>query len=522
MTVPRIVALAVAALLAACEQADQTARPDIVVIMADDMGYSDVGAFGGEIATPTLDRLAMAGLRFTRFYNTGKCSPTRAALLTGRYAHRVGLGSAIARRDRPVRPAGPYQGYLEPDATTIAEALKAVGYSTYMTGKWHVGERPEHWPLTHGFDRYFGLISGASSYFGLRTDDPRGRQFVLDDAPWTPPADGFYMTDAFTDRAVDYVREHVRDRAEEPFFLYLAYTAPHWPLHAPEPDIARYAGRYDAGWDAVRAQRFQRMAALGVIDHGAALPPRPASVPAWREVRDQADWARRMEVHAAMVDRMDQGIGRLVATLERAGRLDNTLILFFSDNGASAETISGRNLNDPAVPMGLRGSYVAYREPWAHASNTPLRDYKLSPYEGGIASPMIAHWPARVTAPGRIVDVWGHVIDVLPTALAAAGADIGQDVDGRNLIPLLDGTRTDHHEALFWEYDGGRAHRKGDWKIVYDKQAARWALYDLATDPAEQVDRSADRPDLLGAMIDDWGAWAVDVGAKSADFSAMR
>ncbi len=255
------------------------ARPNIVVIMADDMGYADIGAYGGEIDTPNVDTLAREGIRFTQFYNTARCWPTRASLLTGLYPHQVGLGGAITPVGRPLGEPGAYQGYLSGSAPTVAELLRAAGYRTYMAGKWHLGERPEHWPRRRGFDRYFGLISGASSYFEIIRDQPRRRQMALDDEPWDPPDDGFYMTDAITDYAVRFIEDHASDRHDSPFFLYVPYTAPHWPLHALPEDIAKYEGRYDAGWDTLRAERYQRMKDLGLIGERHVLSPRPDSIP---------------------------------------------------------------------------------------------------------------------------------------------------------------------------------------------------------------------------------------------------
>jgi arylsulfatase A-like enzyme len=506
-------------LLGACRREAPPPRPNFIVILADDMGYSDVGAYGGEIATPHLDALAEGGLRFTQFYNAARCCPTRAALLTGLYPHQAGMGDMVSSLESDPA-AGPYQGYLNDRSATLAEALGTAGYRTYMAGKWHVGEKPAHWPRQRGFDRYFGLISGASSYFEVIKDQPRVRQMVLDDATWEPPAEGFYMTDAITDYAVRYVEEHAAAQAEAPFLLYVAYTAPHWPLHALPEDIDRYRGRYDAGWDTLRAERFARMRALGIVDDRHALSERPATIPAWDDVDGPVDWAVRMAVYAAMVDRMDQGIGRIVEALRAAGQYDDTLILFLSDNGGCAEEITGRGLHDPAAPIGTRGSYVAYREPWANASNTPFRRYKRWTHEGGIRTPLIAHWPAGLAPQEPVTPQVGHVIDLMPTLLELAGASFpdslqGQPVlapEGQSLAPVFQGRAAAEPRTLFWEHEGSRAVRQGRWKLVYADDAARWELYDLEADPVELNDLAAAQPERVRTLDSLWTAWAARVG----------
>lgn len=527
----RISAFLIAAGIAACAGPEankardkaETERPNIVLILADDLGYSDIGAYGGEIPTPNLDRLATNGVRFARAYNTAKCSPTRAALLTGQYAHRVGVGGTVARPDRPPRPPGPYQGFLAPEAVTIAEALGAAGYGVYMSGKWHVGEAREHWPTRNGFDRYFGLISGASSYYELRADEPRDRRMALDGEPWTPPPAGpngeihFYMTEAISDYALRFLQEHRRARPDDPWFLYLAHTAPHWPLHAPEEDITPFKGTYRDGWDALHSARVERLKTLGLFPDGAPPAPRPADTSPWAGVDDRGFWEDRMEAHAAMVARMDREIGRLLRDIETAGELQNTLILFLSDNGASHEDVTERGLNDPAAPVGSPASYVAIRHPWAYAVSAPFRGHKLSPYEGGIASPMIAYWPARVRDPGRITHAAAHVIDLMPTILDAAGATGGAPMDGLSLMPVLAKGGALPARALGFEYGGSAAYRDERWKAVFDKSIGAWALYDVEADPAETANLARQHPDRLDAMIAGWRKWADDVGAKPVD-----
>lgn len=495
-------------------------RPNIVIILADDLGYSDIGSYGAEIRTPNLDRLAVGGVRFRHFYNNAVCSPSRASLLTGLYPHDAGVGAVAGSRGAP----GPYQGYLDARSVTLAEVLRSAGYRTYMSGKWHVGNDPEHWPRQRGFDRYFGLISGATSFFELLQEPGRERTMVLEDTPWTPPAEGFYATDAYNDYAAERIREHHREHPSQPFFLYLAHTAPHFPLHALPEDIKRYERRYDIGWDSVRLERYARMRELGIIDARYALPPRPAEVPAWEDVKDRGDWARRMAVYAAMVDRMDQGIGRILQALEETGASENTLVIFLSDNGPASTDVSGRGLNDPTVPIGARGSYVGYREPWAYASSTPFRLYKTWMHEGGIATPLIAYWPRGVRDPGRITDEVGHVIDFLPTVLELTGATYPRlrnghatlPPEGRSFAGVLRGEALPSRQApLFWTLGGNWALRDGDWKLVYDeKRSQRLELFNLAEDPVELRDLSAHHPDRVRELRRSWQAWADRVGAR--------
>jgi arylsulfatase len=486
-------------------------RPNIVYILADDMGYSDLGCYGGEITTPNLDRLAAGGLKFRHFYNAARCCPTRASLLTGQYPHAAGMGRMVSGLDSIPEP-GPYQGYLREDVPTLAERLRESGYRTYMSGKWHVGERPEYWPLRRGFERYFGLISGASSYYTIRTDQNRTRQMVLDSLPWTPPAEGFYATDAYSDYAVEVVKEHMESRDTSPFFLYLAYTAPHWPLHAPEEITARYEGAYAAGWDRLRRARFARQLELGLIDERYELPPLEEDVPDWETTDPALQWERRMEVYAAMVDRMDEGIGRLIDELDAAGQLENTLIVFLSDNGGCAEEISGRKLDLPESTIGLAGSYVAYRKPWSQLSNVPFRKYKQWTDEGGIATPLIVHWPAGIAERGEWVDAYAHVIDLFPTALAVAGGHAGANVPGKNLLQTAQTDPTIQDRPLFWEHFGRAAVRRGRWKLVRHSPEQEWMLFDLREDPTELRDVAGENGEVVGELGRLYEVWAVEVG----------
>ena len=497
-------------------------RPNIVIIMADDMGFSDIGSYGGEISTPNLDALAARGLRFRQFYNAGRCCPTRASLLTGLYAHQAGVGHMISDRGTPA-----YQGHLNDQCVTIAEVLKDVGYATLMSGKWHVGENRPHWPVDRGFDEYFGLISGGSNYFKLDT----ARQMALGNEPYTPPDDGsFYMTDAFSDHAVRFLRQ--RGSGPEPFFLYVPYTAPHWPLHAKPADIEKYAGRYAMGWEELREQRFARQAETGIRSESWELSERDSDVPAWDEAGERALWERRMEVYAAMIECLDRGVGDIVDTIRDMGELENTLILFLSDNGGcheSADIEQGTPRNtwgDPNAMPGGPDSFDGYDRPWANASNTPFRMFKSWVHEGGISSPLVCHWPDGIRLPpGSVTDAPGHVIDLLATCLDLAGAEYPESRDGvaitplegKSLRPIFESGSRDGHEAIFWEHQGNRAIRMDRWKLVSmrDRQARSagpWELYDLESDRSELRDLAAEMPVRVAEMEAAWLEWGAKVG----------
>ena len=501
--------------LLSCNQ--QSKQPNIVLIMADDMGYSDLGCYGSEISTPNIDKLAMKGIRFNRIYNSSRCCPTRASMLTGMYPHNAGVGNMTLPSGEEGEK-GPYQGYLGRDAITIAEALKSAGYNSYLTGKWHVGEGLENWPLQRGFDRYFGLISGASSYFELIKNQKRKRQMALDNDPWEPPTEDFYMTDAITEHAIEWINDPKRED-NTPFFLYVAYTAPHWPLHALPQDIAKYNGKYDIGWDSIRLKRYHNLKELGLINESTMLSMRPEKIPSWQDVENKEEWANRMEVYAAMIDRMDQGIGLIIDELEKQGELENTLIVFLSDNGASKEDIDKRGLNDPNVPIGSRGSYTAYKEPWANVSNTPYRFYKKSVFEGGIASPFIAHWPAKIKKTGQIVDQLAHVSDFLPTFLNTAEVDYPNEynnnsikpVSGISLLPVLLTNEIIPREALYWEHAGNKAVRDGEWKLVANSWG-EWELYDMDNDGSETNNLAEIYSDTLHIMVEKYNTWAKKMG----------
>ena len=495
-------------------------QPNIIVILADDMGYSDIGCYGGEIKTPNLDRLAKNGVRFTQFYNTARCCPTRASLLTGLHPHQAGVGHMV---DQP-KPFPGYHNDLTQNSATLAEVLKGAGYRTYMSGKWHVTpvtDSKHNWPRQRGFDRYYGIIHGAASFYQpvtLKRDN--------EDASFDDP--GYYFTDALGAQAVSYVREH---QGPSPFFLYLAFTSPHWPMHALESDVAKYKGRYKGGWDELRQERHRRMIGLGIVGRRWPLTERDATVPAWADEKNKAWQERRMEVYAAMVDRMDQNIGRLLDALEQTRQLDNTLILFLSDNGGCAEEL-GRQVNALHVPKQTRDgrdvlpgnrpelmpggpdTYQSYGIGWANASNTPFRLYKHWTHEGGIATPLIAHWPGKVKA-GSLSHQPGQLVDLMATCVDAAGAQYPterkghrvQPMEGASLVPAFTGKKIDRRKPLCWEHEGNRAIREGRWKLV-SKFPGDWELFDLESDRTEVKNLAAQQPARVKAMAAAWESWA--------------
>ena len=515
-----------------------TNRPNILLVMNDDMGFSDIGCYGGEVQTPNLDRLAANGIRFTQFYNTARCCPTRASILTGLHPHQVGVGWMTADLDEDG-----YRGSLNDKCVTIAEALGAAGYTTYMSGKWHVSRQvapdgPKHsWPCQRGFDRYFGILGGAANYWQPRTltqdNDPVDVAGLPED---------FFLTDAISDQAADYIREHAESATDAPFFLYTAYTSPHWPLHAHPEDIERYRGRFAAGWDRLREERLQRMRAMGIVDASWPITDRDPTQPPWQEAPHKEWEQRRMEVYAAQIDRMDQGIGRIVAALEDTNQIDNTLILFLADNGACAEefaqevqplpptypagttlTRDGRTVmrgNDPTVMPGSEDTYQSYGVPWANLSNTPFREYKHWVHEGGIATPLIAHWPAVIHDIGALRHGPGQLTDIMATCLDVAGADYptrfnGNDIiplEGTSLVPIFD-DQPNHKEALIWEHEGNKAVRRGRWKLVC-KHPGDWELYDIVANRTETEDLAGRHPEVVKELGTIHDAWAERCGVK--------
>nr|HET7859436.1 arylsulfatase [Caldimonas sp.] len=524
-------------------------RPNVVLILNDDMGYSDLGCYGGEIETPNLDRLAANGLRFSSFYNTARCSPSRASLLTGLHPHQTGIG--ILTYDSG--PEG-YAGNLNHRCVTIPQVLKANGYRTYMSGKWHVSSNlktpTDSWPMQRGFDAFFGTIIGAGSFYDPNTLT-RGNENVEHEAR----KPGWFYTDAISDQAVAYIDEHCRDHKATPFFEYVAYTAPHWPLHAHDDDIARYRGRFDRGWDALREARLQRLVASGILKAHWKLTERDPTQPPWSEAeRDEQfrAWTLRcMEVYAAQVDRMDQGIGRIVEALERNGELANTLVVFLADNGACAEDIpqdvtvdelvdklmiarrttrSGEPVqfgNDVTRMPGPENTYQSYGVAWANLSNAPFRLYKHWIHEGGISTPLIAHWPDGIDAKenGTIRHAPGYLPDIMATIVDVTGATYpatfdGHAVDpleGQSLLPVFarDATGEDRR-PMFWEHEGNAAVRIGKWKLVR-RHPRDWELYDMDVDRTELHDLAAREPERVQRMAAQYEEWAKRCGVIPRD-----
>lgn len=507
-------------------------RPNIVLILADDMGFSDIGCYGGEVETPNLDGLARRGVRFTQFYNTARCCPTRASLLTGLYAHQAGVGHMVDT-GRPEYPA--YRGDLSPHCVTIAEALRAAGYRTLMCGKWHVtpvSDSKHNWPLQRGFERFYGTIHGAGSYY-----DPVS--LIKDNERTAPERRDYYYTDALADQAARYIEEAAGKR--EPFFLYLAFTAPHWPLHALEADIARYLERYKPGWDVLRAERHRRMVELGIIEKHWPITPRDPQAPAWGEAPHKEWQIRRMAVYAAMIHSMDRAIGRVLEALRRSGSYEDTLIMFLSDNGGCAEelrptaqglhvpklTRDGRPVrvgNLPEVMPGPEDTYQSYGVAWANLSNTPFRLYKHWVHEGGIATPFIAHWPRGIQRPGAIIHEPAHIIDIMPTCLDVAGAKYPSEregvrvlpLEGISLLPLMRGKKVSADRTIYWEHEGNRAVRQGRWKLV-SRHPGGWELYDLQADRTEMNDVAARYPDRAQELAGLYEKWAARCGVEPWD-----
>ncbi len=475
-------------------------RPNIILIMADDLGYSDIGCYGGEVHTPNLDKIAAAGMRFRQFYNCAKCGPTRATLLTGQYDQAVGKSN------------------MEYGAT-FGELLRAVGYRTLISGKWHQSPLP----TTRGFDRYFGLADGCCNFFnpGTKARDGEGppgrkrssaRRWAIEGKAimgYVPEDKDFYTTDAFADYAVDRLEQYKNE--DKPFLLYLPFTAPHYPLHAWPEDIAKYRGKYKVGWDEIRKRRYKRQTEMGIIDPKYKPSPRDPRVPAWdtlsAEKQDEEDL--KMAVYAAMIDRMDQAIGRVFEKVRQLGKWDNTLIMFLADNGGCAETPN----TTPDIPPGPVESYRSLGPAWANASNTPYRKYKSSDYEGGACTPFIAHWPG-VIKPGTFTDQFGHIIDIVPTLMEITGATYPSQLNGRklktvagkSLLPIFQGKKREPHDAVFFQFGAAKAVRTGKWKLVKFGKSD-WELYDLDADRTELNDLAAQKPERVKEMEAMWQKW---------------
>ena len=497
MKSPVFAIVLVAASLFAQAEPDRT-RPNIILIMVDDMGYSDIGCYGGEVRTPNIDQLAADGLRFRQFYNTAKCHTTRAELLTGNYAYAVGDNN------------------LQYGAT-FAEVLRSVGYRTIISGKWH--QQPL--PTTRGFDRYYGLADGCCNFFnpGLvardgegppgRKGETRVRRWAIEDQVimgYTNPDRSFYTTDAFTSYAIDRLEEYQGE--DRPFLLYLPYTAPHYPLHAWPEDIARYRGRYLIGWDKIRQQRFDRMRKLGIIGPNHVLSPREAK--AWDDLSETEQDAEdlKMAVYAAMIDRVDQNLGRLFAKVKELQEWDNTLILFLTDNGACPEQPN----TTPDIPPGPVESYRTVSVGWANASNTPYRRFKSTDFEGGTRTPFIAHWPGVIDS--GMTNQVGHIIDILPSFRDITGAKYPEKINGqstmppvgKSLLPVFRGEERKPHAELYWHFKKANAIRQGNLKAVRQGKS-RWELYDLEADPTELNNLAAKLPEKTAELAAKWEVW---------------
>ncbi|MBO9639876.1 MAG: arylsulfatase [Siphonobacter aquaeclarae] len=487
-------------------------RPNIILVMVDDLGFSDFGAYGSEIRTPTIDRLAAEGLRLREFYNNSICAPTRASLITGQYPHKAGVGYFNVNLGLPA-----YQGWLNRESLTFGEVLKQAGYTTFLSGKWHVGNDSLYWPNQRGFDRFYGFIGGASNYYDIHpyTEKVPPVELVENNRRLNLEP-GKYLTDEITGNAISYIRE----AKDKPFFLYLAYNAPHWPLQAPAEDIARYKGRYAIGWDSLRQERLARQIRLGIADPKQAVAARDPEVVEWQSLTydEQQLWQRKMEVYAAMVDRVDQNLARLLGELQRLKKDKNTLIVLISDNGAQGGlNQTGRRRPRNSGPIGSSGSYDYQEQNWAYVSNTPFRNYKATPYEGGISAPFIAWYPGKIKA-GTIAKGTGHLIDLAPTFYDLAGAAYPTAFNGvkTHALPgkslknlLLDGAPLPGERPLFWERAGNRAVRKGKWKVVSIFPQNRWQLFDIETDRGETTDVAAQHPDIVKDLDAEYERWAV-------------
>lgn len=543
-------------------------RPNIILIMSDDMGYSDIGCYGSEIETPILDGLAENGVRFSQFYNTARCCPTRASLLTGLYPAQTGMGFMTGDEGQPG-----YRGEIGNQCVTIAEVLKPAGYRTYMTGKWHVARNLKdidslkyNWPLQRGFDKFYGTIIGAGSLWDPWTLT-RGNEFISPFAdPEYQPEEKWYYTDAISDNAVKYIDEHHQETAGQPFFMYVSYTAAHWPLHAPEEEIALHKGKYDEGYAAIREKRYQKLIEMGLIGKNW---PMSEQVAYWDTTQNKEWHARNMEVYAAMISSMDKGIGKIVEKLRATGELDNTLILFLQDNGGCHETLDWFSIDhdtdelselrvyepmradelqtemfpkqnregfpvavmNEKVMAGSDQTYHAYGPTWANVSNTPFRMYKHWVHEGGISTPLIAHWPKKITGKNAIRHQPGHLIDIMATVLEITGADYPEQYNGNEIHPLpgksLTGVFTANEaierDAIYFEHEGNRGLRQGKWKLVskaypqagkfrktHEIPMDQWALFDMEEDRTELNDLAHEFPQKVKELAEKWQQWAIE------------
>lgn len=531
-----------AAALSSCSANKDDDRPNIIFILADDLGYSDLGCFGGEMNTPNINSLADNGLRYLNFYNTARSCPSRACLMTGLYSHSAGVGHMVKDREIPG-----YRGRIADNTVTIAEVLRDAGYQTAMTGKWHVSHDidPEgskkDWPLQRGFDKFYGTLTGHGSFWNPK---------CLYDGNEPATAEGdYYYTEAITRHAQEYIESMDRDK---PFFLYVAYTAPHYPLHAREEYIDKYDGVYSEGWDSLRVKRYERMKEMGILPENAVLPEKDDMCYNWCDEKDKEWQENRMQVFAAMVEQMDKGIGDILKTLEETGEAENTLIVFMSDNGASAEghldnTVErlGTPWSDPMIPshtkdgreviagdipgldLGPDDTYGSYGPQWAHLSVTPFRRFKSWVHEGGIHTPMILKWGDKIKDKGGFRKGLYHLVDFMPTFMELSGATYPEQIrgletipyQGVSLVPSIEEDVFDENRTVFWEHEGNKAVRRGNWKLVsefpgswtsmsaYPKEG-KWELYNLEDDCTETRDLADKHPELVKELSDLWNNWA--------------
>lgn len=530
-----------------------SSKPNIIMILTDDMGYSDLGCYGSEIHTPNIDKLAAEGVRFTHCYNSSRSCPSRAAILTGLYPSQAGIGNMASNAGYPG-----YEGELSPSSVSLAEALKVGGYNTYMVGKWHVSHAPNderslrkaNMPFDRGFDKSYGILNGATSYWDPATLFRGDKLITMCNDPEYKPKGEYYLTDAITDNACRYIEEST---SGEPLFMYVAYSAAHWPIQARPEDIAKYKGVYDEGYDAIRRARFERMKKLGVIDPDTEFSP---TVGKWSNVKDKAFEARRMEVYAAMIDRMDQGVGEIIEALKRRGEYENTLILFAHDNGGCPEEIDGlkgasspeqQRADRPTLPPiaddvqhyfnsapkqtrdgwpmlfhnvmpGAKDTYFSYGRNWANVSNTPLREYKRFEYEGGVSTPLIAHWGGGIKRKNFINNMPCHIIDIMATCVDVAGVEYPKERRGVAVTPMegisLRGSferevAGDRH--IYFYHFGNRAVRDNEWKLVA-KIGGDWELYNINDDRPELHNLRAEKPEIAERLAKAWDEWALRTG----------
>lgn len=505
----------------------KNSKPNIVLILVDDMGFSDLGAYGSEISTPNLDKMAGQGKRFTQFYNTSRCCPTRAAIQTGCYNHRAGVGFMNSN-------LGPesYQGYLNKSVITIAEGLKTQGYTTLMSGKWHIGNIPEQWPAARGYDKSFALVGGTSHFFYPHPFKLRETDFFvlnnkkLDNYTTEKKPDDYYLTDDITKHALQFLDETKQDK--KPFFLFTAFNAPHFPLQARQEDIDKYRGKYRKGWDVVRSERYKRLVDLGIIKPEWKLSPRDSLIPEWDQMRatEQEAWDLKMAVFAAMVERVDYSVGLILAKLKELGVDQNTYVFFLSDNGASHEyafpfwkqTTEVSNYVKP-LTADNHESFVTYEYNWANVSNTPFRHSKHWEHEGGISTPFIAYAPGKIL-PNTFFETPAHVIDLQPTFFDLAGVKYPASLNGNPLIAqdgisfkaALENKAWKGHDVLYWEHEGNRAVRQGDWKIVSYYPLNKWELYNVKEDRTELHNKADALPEKVKELDALYKAWAQQSG----------